>query len=207
MHQKKIIYIFNQNIDNRNIKRFYLAKINKLVKEFRIINFYKNYKTKNRFIKSKLLKINIKTIIKIIFDEKKGYYIDLSNRSIKEIFFLKLLSLFGYKRITIDVGLIPIENTRYHILKNNLNNKEYIKLLFNLIARLIYKIFYKFLLPKVDLAFTSGSMGKLLSENGGAKKIVEAHNLDYDNFLNLKKKLLVIIMQFISTKISEIMKI
>ena len=170
-----------------NIKRFYLKKINKLVKEFKIINFYKNYRTRNKFINSKLLKINLKSIIKIILNSEKGYYIDLSNRSIKEIIFLRFLSLLGFKRITLDVGLIPIQNTRFHILKNNLYNKQYFKFFLNFILRLTYKIFYKFILPKVDLAFTSGSEGKLLSKKIGARKIVEAHNLDYDNYLNIKK--------------------
>ena len=186
--KKKLIYIFNQNIDNRNIKRFYLKEISKLFEEFEIINFYKNFKTKNKFVNSKFLKINIKSIIKKIFDKKKGYYIDLSNRSVKEIIFLRFLSLLGFKRITLDVGLIPVQNTRFHILKNNLNNKQYFKFLFNLILRLNYKIFYKFILPRVDIAFTSGSEGKLLSKRARAKKIIEAHNLDYDNFLILNKK-------------------
>ena len=59
----------------------------------------------------------------------------------KEIIFLRFLSLLGFKRITLDVGLIPVQNTRFHILKNNLNNKQYFKFLFNLILRLNYKIF------------------------------------------------------------------
>ncbi len=185
--QRQIIIIFNQPIDERNISRFNLKKIDKISKNFHIVNFHKKSKAKNKFINSRLLKINIKSIIKLIFNNEKGCYIDLSNRSIGEIIFLRFLSILGYKRITLDVGLIPIQNTRFHILKNNLNNNEYLKFFFNIITRLIYKVFYKFILPKVDLAFTSGTKGKFLSKQGGAKKIIEAHNLDYDNFLNIKK--------------------
>tara|TARA_B100000886_G_scaffold205780_1_gene142134 strand:+ start:11152 stop:12261 length:1110 start_codon:yes stop_codon:yes gene_type:complete len=187
--QRQIIIIFNQPIDERNISRFYLNKIAKISKNFHIINFHKKSKVKNKFINSRLLKINIKSIIRLIFYNEKGCYIDLSNRSIREIIFLRFLSILGYKRITLDVGLIPVQNTRFHILKNNLNNNEYLKFISNIITRFIYKIFYRFILPKVDLAFTSGTKGKFLSKQSGAKKIIEAHNLDYDNFLNIKKKI------------------
>ena len=189
LKQRQIIIIFNQPIDARNISRFNLKKIDKISKNFHIINFHKKPNLKNKFINSRLLKINLKSIIKLISYNEKGCYIDLSNRSIKEIIFLRFLSILGYKRITLDVGLIPVQNTHFHILRNNLNNTEYLKFFLNIITRLIYKIFYISVLPKIDLAFTSGTEGKFLSQKMGAKKIIEAHNLDYDNFLNRKKKI------------------
>ncbi len=187
--QRQIIIILNQPIDERNISRFYLKKLSKITKNFHIINFHNKFKKKNNFLNSNLLKINIKNIINLILKNKRGYYIDFSNKSIKEMFFLKFLSLLGYKRITVDVGLIPVQNTRYHILRSNLNNNEFLKFFFNIIIRFIYKIFYKFLVPKIDIAFTSGSEGKFLSKKKKAIKIIEAHNLDYDNYLNTKHKI------------------
>ena len=186
--QRQIIIILNQPIDERNISRFYLKKLSKITKNFHIINFYNKFKIKNNFLNSNLLKINIKNIINLILKNKRGYYIDFSNKSIKEMFFLKFLSLLRYKRITVDVGLIPVENIKYHILKNNLNNNQFINLFLNIFTRFFYKIGYLFLLPKPHLAFTSGVVGKKLSKNNGAKKIIDSHNLDYDNFLKIKKK-------------------
>ena len=186
--QRQIIIILNQPIDERNISRFYLKKFSKITKNFHIINFHNKFKKKNNFLNSNLLKINIKNIINLILKNKRGYYIDFSNKSIKEMFFLKFLSLLGYKRITVDVGLIPVQNIRYHILRSNLNNNEFLKFFFNIIIRFIYKIFYKFLVPKIDIAFTSGVVGKKLSKNNGANKIIDSHNLDYDNFIKIKKK-------------------
>ena len=188
MHQKKIIYIFNQEIDNRNIERFCLKKIDKCVKELKIINFYKNYQTKNKFINSKLIKFDLKSLLNLINNSNESYFVDFSNKTFKELFFLKILSLTGHKRITLDVGLIPVENIKYQILKNNLNNNQFINLFLNIFIRFFYKIGYLFLLPKHHLAFTSGVVGKKLSKNNGANKIIDSHNLDYDNFIKIKKK-------------------
>ena len=189
MYRKKLIYIFNQKIDKRNIERFCLKKIDKYVKELRIINFYKENLTKNKFINSKLIKINFKSILKLIKNSNNSYYVDLSNKTFKELLFLKILSLAGHKRITFDVGRIPLGNTMYkNYLKNNLNNNEFMKFFFNIFRRFFYKIIYLFLLPRPNLAFTSGIVGKKLSKSNGSKKIIESHNLDYDNFIKIKKK-------------------
>ena len=188
MCKKNLIYIFNQKIDKRNIQRFCLKEIDKYVKNLRIINFYKNFKTSNKFVNSRLLRINIKTLLKLINNSDDNYFVDLSNKTFRELFFLKILSLAGYRRITLDVGLIPVENLNYHILRNNLNNNQFIIFFFNFFIRFFYKIAYLLLLPRPDLAFTSGVVGKKLSKMNGVKKIIESHNLDYDNFIKIKKK-------------------
>ena len=188
MYKKNLIYIFNQKIDKRNIQRFCLKEVDKYVKNLHIINFYKNFKSSNKFVNSKLLRINIKTLLKLINNSDENYFVDLSNKTFRELFFLKILSLAGYRRITLDVGLIPVENLNYHILKNNLNNNQFITFFFNFFMRFFYKITYLLLLPKPDLAFTSGVVGKKLSKMNGVKKIIESHNLDYDNFIKIKKK-------------------
>ena len=198
---KNLYFFLNQKCDQRNIKRFYFNKLQEHNFKVTVINFYNQKKIKkNKFNYICANKNYFKLIRKAIF-EKPPLYVVLSNKNFKEIFFQFILSSLGCKKVTVDVGLLPTENVRFHLIKTQIANKKYFSLIFILFIRIIYKIFLKVFLPKSDISFTAGKIGNYIAKKRGDKKIIKSHNLDYDNYLvaksyNKKK----IIMLFILTK-------
>ena len=69
-----------------------------------------------------------------------------------------------------------------------MKNKKYLKFILKTIERIFYKLIFLIVLPRADISFTSGKIGRKLATLRKDKKIVLAHNLDFDNFLKLNKK-------------------
>ena len=183
---KTLYFLLNQKCDQRNIKRFYFNKLQEHNFKVTVINFYNQKKVKkNKFNYICAKKNYFKLIIKAIF-EKPHLYVALSNKDFKEIFFQFILSSLGCKKVTLDVGLLPTENVKFHLIKTQIANKKYFSLIFIILIRIIYKIFLKVFLPKSDISFAAGKIGNYLAKKRGDKKIIKSHNLDYDNFLLTK---------------------
>ncbi len=189
--KKKIIFLISQPLNLRNIKRygfnffiennwevecwnfFYLDKTNKdYENEEKIKNYkfdYLKFFNKIDFIK-KTLKI-----------KNDFFYVDCVGRSY--VLYQKLLSIKGGKRINADFGLIPLlprSTVKYNFEKFNL-----LRLAVILLTKINKKII-SFFLPSPYFFFSSGDLGKKLALERGRTPIIEAHNLDYDNYLEIK---------------------
>ncbi len=188
MQNIKIYYLINQLLDNRNINRFNFNKFSKKKIKIRVINFYNQNKFKySKFEYYNFYDNKFKLVKDIIFNRPK-YFVDISNKTIVEIFIQRLLTIFGSKRVIFDIGLIPVEKIKYGLLRYFLKNKRYLNFFCKIIERIFYKLIFLAILPRVDVSFTSGIVGRKLATSRKDKKIVQAHNLDFDNFLKINKK-------------------
>ena len=188
MQNIKIYYLINQLLDNRNINKLNLKKFSKKKIKIRVINFYNQSNIRySKFEYYNFYDNKFKIIKDIIFNRPK-YFVDISNKTIGEIFLQRLLKIFGSKRVIFDIGLIPVEKIKYGLLKYFLKNKKYFKFFYKIIERIFYKLIFLIVLPRVDISFTSGRVGRKLAILRKDKKIVQAHNLDFDNFLKIKNK-------------------
>ena len=188
MQNIKVYYLINQLLDDRNINRFNLEEFSKRKIKIRVINFYKQNNIKySKFEYYNFYDNKFKIIRDVILNRPK-YFVDISNKTVKEIFLQRLLKIFGSKRIIFDIGLIPVEKLKYGLLRYFLKNKKYLKFILKTIERIFYKLIFLIVLPRADISFTSGKIGRKLATLRKDKKIVLAHNLYFDNFLKLNKK-------------------
>ena len=188
MKHKLLYFLFNQKINQRNIDRFYLNEFKKKKIKIKVINFFNQKKIINNNFQYLNFKDNKIKIIKDAISEKPNYYIDITNMTLIEILFQRILFFLNSRRVKIDIGLIPIQNTRYNLLKYLLKKKNYLKFFLKFIDRIFYKIFLKVFLPKIKKSFVSGKMGSNIAQKRKDEIIVKAHNLDYDIYLKEKNK-------------------
>lgn len=170
---KKIYFLINQELNKRNLNRLSYLYFKKKKWDVNFYNFfYKPYKKKLSF--ETYIKKNIFSIMIVFFKiQEKTFYCDLSQRSFYEILLQFLLKLKNCKRFTIDIGNIPLTPKKREIT----------------FFKFFKKILHYFLLPKAEIAFTSGSEGRRAAVTQKIKKIIDCHNLDYDFFLENKKNL------------------
>ena len=189
MDKIKVYYLINQKLDKRNIKRFFFDYFFKKNIEVVVINFFFQKKTRFKNFKYFYFKSNKFKILKNITNFKPNYFIDLTQKKTSEVFFQLFLRFCGIKRVTINTGLIPVENLKHGLIKYSIINESFIKILNKVISRIYYKILITFLLPKSFLSFVSGKKGFNLAKKRGDVVIIKSHNLDYDEYILSKKKI------------------
>lgn len=191
MKKKQIVFFLSESINKRNLDRFgyyILKKIFdvKMIDVSALLNIEQSKKKINKNSKSLIKTVSWKELKYKI--QKKIFFVDFATRSsFRFILFQKYLIKNGSKKIYITPNILP---TNIFFNKN--------KKLFFLIKNLMFlKIFKKFLFfikyrilkrlnPNPNYALIAGSSQKnFFSSN---TKIIESHSLDYNRFLESKKK-------------------
>ena len=189
--KEKIIFLISQPLNDRNIKRFGLNFLNENNWDVECWNLFYLDKTNQDNEKFKNLKFkykkffNIKDFISAGLNIKKSfYYIDFVGISfvLGQLF----LSIKGGKRIAADFGLLPSIPT--YVFYNNFTRYKILNVLLAIIYKIQKKIMSVFL-PIPYFFFSSGKLGKDLAIKRKNPTIIEAHNLDYDNYLELNEQL------------------
>ncbi len=188
MKPKLLYFLFNQPIAKRNIERFYLNKFKNKNIKIKVINFFNQKKIRNNNFQYLNFRDNKIKIIKDAINEKPKYYVDITNKTFIEILFQRMLFFLKSKKIKIDIGLIPSQNIKYHLLEYHFKNKNYFNFFYQFIKRAFYKIYLKIFSPPIKKSFVSGKIGFSIAQKRGDNSIIKTHNLDYDIYLKEKNK-------------------
>jgi len=170
---KRIYFLINQELNKRNLKRFSYLALKRKGWKVSFFNFF--YKPNKKSLRLETyVKKNIFSIMKVFFSiHKNTFYCDITQRTFYEILLQFLLKFKNCKRFTINIGNIPSVPKSGGIT----------------FSKFLKKIVHVFLLPTAEIAFTSGSIGRLKEREQKSKKIIDCHNLDYDFYLENKKNL------------------
>ena len=188
---KKIIFLATQELDKRNFNRF---GINILNEDFDVEfwdlrslfqNMYLNKKRNDKIYKT--FNSYYELFKQILLIKDKFYFIDfLSYFNIPILLAKKILKLKGGINLYINVGPTiqdpkKLKSDIFNFLKK-LKTKNYI---FNVLNFRYRSLLKKILQIDYDFYFIGGYRDL---EKFDKKKIIYSHNLDYNIYLDLKKK-------------------
>mgnify|MGYP001211586361 CR=1 FL=1 len=194
--KKKIIYLLDQALDDFNIERFFIDEIEKKgwiieVWDFTKIyhkKYHENYYKDREILNDKRLKI-INTFDdfknNVHKNKKNTVYFDHLSRG--EHYFVYRLRNYLKKnkkiRVVFASGNFPIPSKKIKIL-NILQNNNIKNLIYKIIKRLTIK-YFKYC-DRPDIYFSGGYLSKKSYLAKSTKNLIEAHNFDYDRFLEFK---------------------
>jgi len=193
----KILYLINQPLDSRNYNRFGIQSWLDRGWEVEIWDItplaypsvWKNFLLGQHKLKNFSGYYPLDNLIQLRDKIKKykgiKFFIDLADTSLYSVCAIIGLKLRGFVRIIHATGTIPpYENTFSVKLRARQALQRGCKeLLVWLFGKLLQLTLSQFLRPGIGVAAGSESIKYV----GCAKKVIYAHNLDYDDYLKIKK--------------------
>lgn len=197
MHQRKLIILLDQPLDDRNLERF---GIDFYINNNWQVQFWNFINITNKKKNSDYKKLNIENkknlqvhefnnfffyLFKVFNIKNSFYYVNFSSDRFVMTLIQYLFYLKNGKKVHISVGTIPEEKMQYNRINKILNLLSSFKII-RIMSIVLGSLSRKLLSPKIDFAFISGKQEIHSINRKHDTKIFFSHNLDYDIYLKYK---------------------